>query len=144
MKTKLNCVLLVDDDESTNFINKMVIEKAGITNNIETALNGKEAINFLTNNGKYEKGSECPFPQPMLILLDINMPIMDGWEFLTAYHNLHPSQKCKVIIVMLTTSLNPDDKIRAAHISEISGFKNKPLTLELVENIMTEYFGELL
>lgn len=55
MKKKLNCVLLIDDDKGTNFINQMIIKKSGITDNIQTVLNGKEAIDFITNKGKFEK-----------------------------------------------------------------------------------------
>lgn len=142
MKTKLNCVLLIDDDEATNYINKLVIKKAGITDTIETTLNGREALDFLTNSGEHKKGPEHPFPQPMLILLDINMPVMDGWEFLEAYQKLPASQKCDIIIVMLTTSLNPDDNQRAKEISEISGFKNKPLTIEALADIMKTHFPQ--
>ena len=98
MKKKLNCVLLIDDDKGTNFINQMIIKKSGITDNIQTVLNGKEAIDFITNKGKFEKEDQV-FPQPMLTLLDINMPVMDGWEFLEAYHNLEEHQKGKIIII---------------------------------------------
>lgn len=141
MKKKLNCVLLIDDDLGTNFINQMLIKKADITDNIQTVLNGKEAIDFITNKGKYEKEGNI-FPQPMLTLLDINMPVMDGWEFLEAYHKLEANQKGKIVIVMLTTSLNPDDKKRAENISDVSGFKNKPLTLETLDDIMKQHFPE--
>ena len=143
MKKKLNCVLLIDDDLGTNFINQMLIKKAGITDNIQTVLNGKEAIDFITNQGKYEKAGNV-FPQPMLTLLDINMPVMDGWEFLEVYQNLEVHQKGKIVIVMLTTSLNPDDRIRAENISDVSGFKNKPLTLQILEDIMQKHFPEYL
>lgn len=143
MKKRLNCVLLVDDDKGTNFINQMIIKKADIADHIQTVLNGKEALDFITNKGKYEKAGNV-FPQPMLTLLDINMPVMDGWEFLEAYHALEENQKGKIIIIMLTTSLNPDDKIRAEEISEVSGFKSKPLSIETVEEIMKTYFPEFL
>lgn len=135
---------MIDDDDSSNFINKRIIEKAGITDVIETTLNGQEALDFLTNSGKYEKAPGHPFPQPMLILLDINMPVMDGWEFLEAYQKLPENQKSKIIIVMLTTSLNPDDNQRAMQISDISGFRNKPLTLEIIDDIMKIHFSDYL
>ena len=67
MKKKLNCVLLVDDNESDNFIHKRVLEKADIANHIETSINGKEALNFLIANGKDEQ-REGAFPLPDLIL----------------------------------------------------------------------------
>ncbi len=143
MKKKLNCVLLIDDDLGTNFINQMLIKKADITDNIQTVLNGKEAIDFITNKGKYEKAGNV-FPKPMLTLLDINMPVMDGWEFLEIYKNLEIHQKGEIIIVMLTTSLNPDDKRRAENFSDVSGFKNKPLTLEIIKDIMEKHFPDYL
>lgn len=141
MNLKLNSVLLVDDDEATNFINRRIIEKAGITNHIEVAYNGKEAIDYLTCSGKYEKKGD-QFPKPMLILMDINMPVMDGWEFLEVYSKLDNDKKSDKILVMLTTSFNPDDKTRAENILEISGFQSKPLDLVKVSNIMKTYFGE--
>ncbi|MFC5684103.1 response regulator [Flavobacterium sp. MAHUQ-51] len=142
MKKKLNCILLIDDDAATNFINRRVIEKADITENIFTALNGKEAINFLTNKGNHQKEEDAVYPQPNLILLDINMPIMDGWEFLEAYEKLDENQKSKIIIVMLTTSFNPDDKTRAEKIETISGFKNKPLSAEILNDLIKTHFPE--
>jgi response regulator of citrate/malate metabolism len=56
MKKKLDCVLLVDDDDAANFLNRKIIQRAGLAEHIETTLNGKEAIAYLTNSGKYEQG----------------------------------------------------------------------------------------
>ena len=139
MKTKLNSVLLIDDDDASNFINKHVLKKSNITDNIVTVLNGREAIEYLTNKGKYEANGAI-FPNPALIFLDINMPVMDGWQFLTAYENLTIHQKGKIVIVMLTTSFNPDDKKKAENIKDVSGFKNKPLTKEIIDEIIKDHF----
>jgi len=136
---KLNSVLLVDDDAATNFISKMLIKKAGITEHIETTLNGRQALDYLTNTGKYEK-SDGIFPQPMLILCDIILPVKDGLEFAEAFSKLDENQKGKIIIVMLTSSLNPDDKEKASNLPAISGFQNKALTLEGLTSIMTAFF----
>src|SRR5436190_13327624 len=132
MEKKLNCVLLIDDDFATNFINKTVINKAGVAEHIEIALNGKEALDYLTNQGKFE--SEEKYPKPELILLDINMPVMDGWEFIEAYQNLSAEQKGDIIIVMLTSSFNPDDRSKANQFTEISDFRNKILTMDVLNN----------
>ena len=134
-------MLLVDDNESDNFIHKRVIEKSGITNNIAIALNGREALDFLT--AKIQNGQqEDTYSQPELIFLDINMPIMDGWEFLEEYHKLEVSQKGKVVFIMLTTSLNPSDRVKAEALLENGCFYFKPLTLEMINKIMQQRFPE--
>lgn len=143
MKNKLNCVLLVDDDEATNFINKMVLERSGIAHHIEVTWNGREALDYLTGQGKYESNKDN-YPQPSIIFLDINMPRMDGWEFMEEYSKLEENQKGGVVIIMLTTSLNPDDKQKADSISDISEFKNKPLNYGTVEDIMKKYYPDMI
>ena len=144
-KTKLNCVLLVDDDFATNFINKTIIKKTNITEHIQVALNGKEAIDYLCKQGKFESESD-KFPQPQLIFLDINMPVMDGWEFIEAYKNLNLENKENIIIVMLSSSFNPADKAKAESIAEIAAFKQKPMSkdslLEIIQKIFPDLFVE--
>ena len=142
MENKLNCVLLIDDDFATNFINKKIIQKADVAEHIQVALNGKEAIDYLCNQGKFES-NETTFPQPQLILLDINMPVMDGWEFMEAYHNLPAEKKGQIVIVMLTSSFNPADKVKAESIEEISDFKQKTLNAATLNEILEKNFPEL-
>jgi len=134
MSIKLNCILLIDDDESVNFINQMVIEKLGCAEKVITCLNGMSAIEYLKS---YEDGKH---PQPDLMFLDINMPAMDGWEFLDAYQQLDKHQQSGVVIVMLTTSLDPEDKERAGRIPVINDFENKPLTIEKLQEILNRFF----
>jgi CheY-like chemotaxis protein len=143
MKKKLNCVLLVDDNESDNYIHKRVLEKSGITEMVEVAMNGKEALDFLTEKGACGRpdGAYC---QPELIFLDINMPIMDGWEFLEEYQKLEEGQKGKIVFIMLTTSLNPVDKTKAEKLLENGCFYFKPLTLQMINEIMKQRFPEYL
>ena len=78
MGNKLNCILLVDDDEATNFINTALLKKAKVTNRIEVALNGLEALDYLQTH--MHENRRQYFPE--IIFLDINMPVMDGWEFI--------------------------------------------------------------
>ena len=136
MKQKLNCILLIDDDEPTNFLHKMVIDEANCTEKTAVMENGQDALDYLRSkqDGKY--------PQPDLIFLDINMPAMDGWEFLEYYKHLNLSQQGEVVVVMLTTSLNPDDLAKAKGIKEISCLRNKPLTIDMLQELLDRYFAD--
>lgn len=136
MKQKLNCVLLIDDDRATNFLNRWVIERLECAEKIKTTQSATQALEFLQ---KLEKGK---YPQPDLILLDINMPIMSGWDFIEEYKKLSIDQKGKIILVMLTTSPNPDDLTRAESIPEINGYERKPLTVKSLEALLKKYFWE--
>jgi CheY-like chemotaxis protein len=136
MKQKLNCVLVIDDDEPTNFFTQMILEESGCADHIKFVQSGQEALDYLIQS---EAGNNAGlYPTPDLIFLDINMPAMDGWEFLEEYKKLHVVNR--IIVVMLTTSLFPEDKIKAEKMPEISGFENKPLTAEKVALVLEKYF----
>jgi CheY-like chemotaxis protein len=140
MNNKLNCILLIDDDEPTNFLNKMTLEQAGCARHIQVAQGGQEALDYLAScqpNGS----TFDTHPRPDLIFLDINMPAMDGWEFLQRYQQLPSEQKADIVLIMLTTSLNPDDEIKTHSIPEIAGFENKPLKRSQLEDILKKYFS---
>jgi CheY-like chemotaxis protein len=135
MKKKLNCILLVDDDDEDNFFHKIVIERMDVTDCIEVAENGIEALKFLKKENQ---------AIPELIFLDINMPKMNGWEFLEEYKKLSPDQKARITIMMLTTSANPDDIKRAESIEEVDGYKTKPLSEEMLTDILCKHFPDYL
>lgn len=140
MKHKLNCVLVIDDDEPTNFFTRMILEESGCTNHIKVMQSGQEALDYLAKSE--QAGSDASlYPSPDLIFLDINMPAMDGWEFLAEYRKL--SIVNKIIVVMLTTSLFPEDKLKAEEMPEISGFENKPLTEEKLHQVLEKYFANV-
>lgn len=131
---KLKCVLLIDDDKATNFIHERILMKSDCTELIQTARSGVEGLTYLSSPDKDQS------PPPDLIFLDINMPAMNGWEFLEEYKKLGAEDKAKVVIVMLTSSLNPDDKERADGFSEINQFMNKPLTFDRLAEVMDTHF----
>jgi CheY-like chemotaxis protein len=141
MNKQLNCILLIDDDEPTNFLNKLTLEQMGCTRHIRVAQSGQEAIEYLKSSDPGNPSGD-PCPRPDLIFLDINMPAMDGWEFLEQYKKLPPEQKADIVLIMLTTSLNPDDEIRTRSIPEIAGFENKPLKQAQLEALLKKYFGD--
>ena len=141
MKDKLNCVLLVDDNESDNFLHERVLMKSGITERVAVALNGKEALELLSTKGIYGRG-EDEFFHPELIFLDINMPVMDGWEFLEEYQKLELASQGKVIIIMLTTSINPADRIKAEKFVQGNCFQYKPLTMKMIMDVMERHFTD--
>ncbi|MAD97512.1 MAG: response regulator [Flavobacteriaceae bacterium] len=130
---KLNCVLLIDDSEPTNYVNKKIVTKANITEKIVAVESGFEALDYLKT-----RTNEADIPE--LIFLDINMPGMSGWEFLTEYEKLPKNDKALVVVVMLTTSLNPSDRTKAVRLGYVGDFIIKPLNLEKVEEIYEAFF----
>jgi CheY-like chemotaxis protein len=135
MTKKLNCILLVDDDHEDCYFHQLVINKMNITNSIKTAANGLEALEFL-------KTADEEIPE--LIFLDINMPRMNGWEFLEEYKHLDIKRKARITILMLTTSANPADIKRAAQMEDVTGYRCKPLTIPMLTEILENYFPEYL
>jgi CheY-like chemotaxis protein len=138
MRKKMKCILLVDDDEATNFINEIVLKRLDCTEKLVVLDNALDAIEFLKQkiNDEYQR--------PDLIFLDINMPAMNGWEFMEEYKKLSPEQHAKVVLIMLTTSLNPYDLKKAKEIELVHGFENKPLLMENMKAIIKKYFPESL
>jgi CheY-like chemotaxis protein len=134
LKKKLSCILLIDDDYDDNVFHKIIIQKMDIAETIDEANDGVEALEHL-------KARSAP---PELIFLDINMPRMNGWEFLERYKDMPAKQKAKTVIMMLSTSANPDEIKKAQQIEEVSGFKTKPLSKEMLTEIMQQYFGDYL
>ncbi len=132
---KLSCALLVDDDQTTNYLNQLLLKRLSVTDKLLVALNGAEALQQLQFHG--QNASE---EQPILVLLDVKMPVMNGFEFLEAYDQLPLPCKQAIIIVMLTTSLHPQDVSRLEKLP-IAGFLNKPLTKEKVDDILRTHFN---
>jgi CheY-like chemotaxis protein len=136
MKKKLGSVLLIDDDEDCNFFHERLFRKMNCVEKVYVAQDGEEALEFLRST--IEEAHTCP----SIIFLDINMPRMNGWDFLKEYDKLDMKYKAKVVLIMLTTSLNPEDKARALSYKAVDGFENKYLTKESVEQLLAKYFPE--
>jgi CheY-like chemotaxis protein len=115
-------ILLVDDDEINTFISKRLLEKSGVADKIEVVSDGQQALNLLIANQEQRN------MQPDLILLDINMPVMDGFTFLREVMKRFPEDSWNKKILMLSTSNNPKDKEEAARYP-IIGYLTKPLSV---------------
>ena len=141
MEEKINCILLVDDSKSTNFYNKKLIEITKMTNHIHDVGDGIEALEYLTRKGKFDiANSEVIYPRPNIIFLDINMPRMDGFEFLDAYIELPEALRSDMIVTFLTTSNWQKDKLKAYHnCNFIYDFIEKPLSKEKLFDVYTFY-----
>ena len=130
----LPCVLLVDDDPTTNFLNRKLLLRLGVTEEVRVAHNGQEALGILRTC--QDQSAPCP----VLIFLDVNMPIMGGLAFLEAYQQLPPAQQTAVGVVMLTTSVSPHDQQRVQELP-IADYLDKPLTQQQVERVLARHFA---
>lgn len=129
---RLNSVLLVDDDKINNYINERLIKKLNFSESIKVVTNGQEAIEYLEGELSLDR------PLPQLILLDINMPVMDGFEFIEAFKKIKYNQR--VVIVVLTTSTNYKDIEKINNAEEVAGYINKPLTEQKLLEAIGKYF----
>jgi CheY-like chemotaxis protein len=131
----LSSVLLVDDD-TTNFLNKLLLTRMGVAEQVLVAENGEQALRTLDQTCSAAVNPLCL----QLILLDMNMPVLNGLAFLEAYVQMPLAQQQAVVIVLLTTSLHPVDLARTKALP-IAGFLNKPLTQEKVTALWQQHFA---
>lgn len=125
---KIKTVLLVDDDKINNFLNERIIRKLDIARDIKVLYNGMEGYRYLAENAEFD-----PVRYPPLVLLDINMPVMDGFEFIDSIKNLPGFKSFRIII--LTTSRNLKDMERISALGDFT-YLNKPLTREKLINCL--------
>ncbi|MEI6489791.1 MAG: response regulator [Bacteroidota bacterium] len=128
---KLKCVLLIDDNSGDNRLHKILIEEMKIANQIHSVENGADALAFIKDSSK---------TLPDLIFLDINMPEMNGWDFLAEYKKLDRVKKANIVLIVLSGISNPDAINKAPEISQISNFELKPLTKRVLNDIIRNYF----
>jgi CheY-like chemotaxis protein len=131
--TKTQGIMLVDDDAITNYLNSELIHEMDITKYVVVCNSGEEALNYLRmyQNANASDGEKSV----TLIFLDINMPGIDGFEFLVQLEQLKLPEE--IDVVMLTTSDNPKDVQKASQF-RIRGYLNKPLTAEKINSIVNK------
>ena len=128
-KKKIDCILLIDDNADDNIYNQIIIEKMDIADNIKVAENGLEALNYLEKDQK----------TPDLILLDINMPKMNGWEFLEIYRAYCGENNLSSNVIVLANALSKEDQQKLENIPVIVSHNVKPLTKQMLEEITSQY-----
>lgn len=131
----LDLILCVDDDPITLMLCKKVITKASFSNSIITAKNGEEALQYFDNFIDNKTNDQLP----QLILLDLNMPVMDGWEFLDnfstkKYSQLHESTK----IVVLSSTIDPEDLQKSKKYEMVIDFLSKPITTDMLDYLKSK------
>ena len=132
MLHNLNSILLIDDDNTTNYLHKKIISKSEIDIPIKVANNGKEGIDELIALNEILKVKE----ELVLIFLDVNMPIMDGWTFLDYFNEIESKLNYTTQLFMVSSSINPDDKNRALKNDYVIDYLSKPLNVTIIKSIL--------
>lgn len=128
--------MVIDDDEPTNYISTMVFDEMDCAKQLLVFESGESALHYIRQTIT-KPGENDSLPD--MIFLDINMPRMNGWEFLEAFQQINPPL-AQTVIIMLTTSMNPDDEQRAYDLAAVAGFENKPITPGMVQRLIHTHF----
>lgn len=133
---RLKLILLIDDDETTNYLNKRLLERLDIAETIDVVTNGEEALLYLRaiqNQG---------LPLPDLIFLDIQMPVMDGFEFLDTYQRLPQEVRDRMVVTVLSSSASFNDLTRVKQYASVERHISKPLKEETVQEVLQANFSK--
>ncbi len=137
MLKKFNNILIIDDDQVNNFIVSSTLKKLQISEHIDAVLNGLEGIHYLI-----DKSKSAPEMIPQLIILDINMSVMDGWEFLEEFEKFEEEFKSNINIYMVSSSVYEEDIQRSKTFASVKDFISKPLLEETILQIYNKHFNE--
>jgi CheY-like chemotaxis protein len=127
---KIDTICVIDDDAIYQMTFGKEVEKSGLVNKVLVFSDGEKAIEF------FQDLSHSPEELPGVIFLDINMPVMDGWDFIEEYALLKAKLPRKITVYMVSSSINPIDLERAKNINEISDYLVKPITKDNLISIL--------
>jgi CheY-like chemotaxis protein len=130
-------ILCIDDDSITLMLCKKVIFKSFFSHTIITAQNGEEALSYF-NMLKYNNTSNSPKKKPELIFLDLNMPIMGGWEFLDHFNSSNYSEFNTTKVIILSSTIDPQDIEKAKTYPIVIEFLSKPITPSMIEYLKSQ------
>lgn len=126
-KGRIGCLLSIDDSEFDQMLNERIVSRSGLVDDFVPFLDARDALDFLRQSDRKNVDA---------ILLDINMPVMDGFQFLDAATAEFGEKFAGIVVLMLTTSLFPSDMKRAQSYRAVRDYFNKPLSKELLERIV--------
>lgn len=135
---KLDKVQIIDDDEINNFVCYKLMTKHNFANEVATFLSAHEGLDYLR-----EIMADNQAQLPDLILLDINMPVMNGWAFLEEYKKLIGNASQHPVLLMLSSSVYEEDIEKARQHPEVKDYITKPLTQKVLDNIYEQFFQNI-
>ena len=143
--TKLSCILLVDDNDDTNYFHKLLLQELDLSDLVVEAIDGREGLEYFKENkfipsDSTDPASEPKLAKPNLVFLDVNMPKMDGWEFLDEFERLPPRKQGDTIFVMLSSHFDSEDEQVALSHECVKVYMEKPLTQKKLSFILEAYF----
>lgn len=134
---KFKYIVLIDDDDAVNYYHQYVLENMNCTENILIGRNIEDAVEIL------KKVQEINDVDPSLVILDVNMPKYNGFEFVTKYYDVFQELKRRnIMIIFLTTSNNPQDIEKANELEIVSDYKQKPMTEEMIIELQNKVYAE--
>lgn len=128
-------IVLIDDNQADNLYHQLVLEAAMPETRVVVLSGGRDALRYLT---PFRKSA---WPKPDLILVDLNMPAMTGWEFIDQYDERTASDSNRPVLIVLSTTENPEDIERAKAHTAVDGFLSKPLDEDKLFDLVADYFG---
>ena len=136
-KKKYKLISIIDDDDTNNYLCEKVINSLGISEKVRSYLNGREALNELEK--ALEEGNQDEVPS--YIFLDINMPVMNGWEFLDVLEPLVQKHKLPTKVAILSSSVFQKDKDKASKYKVVIDYISKPLSIAAVQSFFAKENG---
>jgi CheY-like chemotaxis protein len=135
MAEKVRKVLIIDDDEINNFVCEKVIKQSGLAEEAKSLKSAPEALDYIRGLAQ-----ESPDLVPEVILLDINMPFMDGWEFMESLKGFMPQLLSKLpVVAILSSSVYEADAEKADEHPDIQEYITKPLTQEALKKVLKQH-----
>jgi len=131
-------MLCVDDDSISLTISKLLLKRTGFADQIFTAIDGSDALIYFETH--FAENLNPQETAPNLILLDINMPVMNGWEFLDVYIAKYAEKLPNTKVVILSSTINPEDLLRAKEYAIVAQFVSKPLSVENLTELKEDDF----